>query len=157
MRPHGQGRAPPKGPPRAVAGGRLCPVGLPSGSPSDWYFVVANKKFPVNFQRNPRIFPEVNFGNKKTAKTGNWRWVYMQWYFSERHLNFLRCLGRVKIVLYAVIFFWQIWVFIVQFEYYLGKILGYGLNNCNSKQRSMHPIVLTKLANHRESERIFKC
>ena len=44
----------------------------------------------------------------------------------------------------------------MQVRYYLGIILGYGLNNCSSKQRSTHPIVLTKLANHRESERIFQ-
>ena len=45
---------------------------------------------------------------------------------------------------------------IMQVRYYLGIILGYGLNNCTSKQRSMHPIVLTKLANHRETEIIFQ-
>ena len=45
---------------------------------------------------------------------------------------------------------------IMQGRYYWGIILGYGLNNCNSKQRSMHPIVLTKLANHGENERIFQ-
>lgn len=35
----------------------------------------------------------------------------------------------------------------MQVKFYLVTILGCGLNNCSSKQRSTHPIVLTKLAN----------
>ena len=44
----------------------------------------------------------------------------------------------------------------VQVRYYLVIILGCGLNNCSTKQRSTHPIVLTKLANQREIKRMFQ-
>ena len=133
---------------------------------------------------------------------------------------FLRCLARVKTVLYAVIFFWQTWVLLrssnwerrttmmrwcawngwkvwhlccayvdflitasvhiiasltsrevvanvylfrvlvcymlMQVKYYLVIALGCGLSNCGSKQRSMHSIVLTKLANQRGNKRVFQ-
>ena len=45
---------------------------------------------------------------------------------------------------------------IMQVKYYLVTTLGYGLINCGSKQRSTHPIVLAKLANPRESKRVFQ-
>ena len=44
----------------------------------------------------------------------------------------------------------------MQVRYYLVTILGCVLNNCGSKQRSTHPIVLAKLANQKESKRIFQ-
>jgi len=42
----------------------------------------------------------------------------------------------------------------MQERYYLVSTLGCGLNNCGSKQRSTHPIVLAKLAN--QSKRSFQ-
>ena len=44
---------------------------------------------------------------------------------------------------------------LMQVKYYLVTTLGYGLSNCGFKQRSVHSIVLTKLANQRESKRVF--
>ena len=44
----------------------------------------------------------------------------------------------------------------MQVRYYLVTTLGCGLSNCGSKQRSTHPIVLAKLANQRESKRVFQ-
>ena len=134
---------------------------------------------------------------------------------------FLRCLGRVKIVLYAVAFYvrfefllrssnwerrttmmswcvwsgWKVWhlcpayvdflitasahiivsltsrevvanvyllhvlvcYMMMQVRYYLVTILGCVLNNCGSKQRSTHPIVLAKLANQKRIKEFFKC
>ena len=45
----------------------------------------------------------------------------------------------------------------MQMKYYLATILGCGLNNCGSKQRSTHPIVLAKLANQKRVKEFFKC
>ena len=47
MGSHGQGWAPPVGGPQAAAEGRLCPLGLPSGSSSVRYLVLV-KKFHKN-------------------------------------------------------------------------------------------------------------
>ena len=44
----------------------------------------------------------------------------------------------------------------MQVRYYLVTTLGCGLSNYGSKQRSMHPIVLAKLANQRGSKRVFQ-
>ena len=55
----------------------------------------------------------------------------------------------------AIVYLLHVLVFymMMQVKYYLVIILGCGLNNCGSKQRSTHPIVLAKLANQKESKR----
>ena len=44
----------------------------------------------------------------------------------------------------------------MQVRCYLVTTLGCRLSNCGSKQRSTHSIVLTKLANQRESKTVFQ-